>query len=817
MRPALTLAALLFLALPSGAADLPVKIVAVHVGLPPGGRAAERDAAGPASDVRRFGSWAPVFVELEVTTPVNEPAELVIEAPDPDEVTTTLAVPLDLAGVTGAVSAADRGTVGYLRPAGDGEVVVSVRTRDARPLSEPFRVRSLRPRDPLIYVVLFLGDNPAGFDLPKPPGSADPSGALRGGRVELATITDPRRLPDQWFGYETADLVVLSTGNGDFLRQLFGEAAAAADRVRRAALLEWVRRGGRLVVSVGDNAPLVSRLPALRELLPVDVSGNRTPRLLPLYWRGPGGTTSGTLGGKTPFPVATLAPRPDRPARVLIPPPDRRGEAQEVVVAQATFGLGRVTVVGFDLDRAPFTDFPQRAEFWDWVVREAGANRASVGNEKARPGPAAAISEDEDQAAVALRNHADTFDGVPVVSFGWIALLIVLYILLIGPLEYFFLKRVLGRLELTWVTFPLIVLTVSLAAYFSAYALKGRDLKVNKIDVLDIDPASGRVYGTTWFTVFSPRIDTYTVGVSPGDGWGVVAEPGTAVSWVGSPRGGRASLLRRRYAYHASDDSRAGGLLDVPVQVWSTKAFVAHWSGRFDPASVTAPVRSHLQHPPGDPSAVIGTFVNRMPVPVLFDCVAFYAGQAYPLPGGGTVRSGETVRLVLNNGSPANQWLQREARLDELLRLGTVSPVGPGGRPGGGAGAGVGAGAGGGPRPAAGLPAGPHAAPAPDRALPLLGVLFHETSLTNAEGVFPRNASLRRLDQSWRLTAENRAEVILVGRAAPPVGPAEETLNGPNAASRLWLRGLPGTDRTPIPIPGTGRQETWVRVYLPVK
>jgi hypothetical protein len=101
--------------------------------------------------------------------------------------------------------------------------------------------------------------------------------------------------------------------------------------------------------------------------------------------------------------------------------------------------------------------------------------------------------------------------------------------------------------------------------------------------------------------------------------------------------------------------------------------------------------------------------------------------------------------------------------------------------------------------------------------LPLLGVLFHETSLTNAEGVFPRNASLRRLDQSWRLTAENRAEVILVGRAAPPVGPAEETLNGPNAASRLWLRGLPGTDRTPIPIPGTGRQETWVRVYLPVK
>ena len=114
---------------------------------------------------------------------------------------------------------------------------------------------------------------------------------------------------------------------------------------------------------------------------------------------------------------------------------------------------------------------------------------------------------------------------MPVVSFGWVALLIVLYILLIGPIEYFFLKRVLGRLELTWITFPIIVLTVSLAAYFTAYSLKGRDLKVNKIDVVDVDPASGESYGTTWFTIFSPRIDNYTIGVTPGEGWASDADP----------------------------------------------------------------------------------------------------------------------------------------------------------------------------------------------------------------------------------------------------------------------------------------------------
>ena len=181
-------------------------------------------------------------------------------------------------------------------------------------------------------------------------------------------------------------------------------------------------------------------------------------------------------------------------------------------------GWARITVIGFDLDRAPFAEDHQRLEFWDWVLRDCGANRASSGGDgKARP--AGALTEEEDEAAVAIRQHNDTFEGVAVVSFGWIAMLIVLYILLIGPVEYYFLKRVFGRLELTWITFPIIVLTVSAAAYFSADAVKGRELKVNKVDVVDVDPASGRIYGTTWFTVFSPRIDNYSIGVEPGERW----------------------------------------------------------------------------------------------------------------------------------------------------------------------------------------------------------------------------------------------------------------------------------------------------------
>jgi hypothetical protein len=176
----------------------------------------------------------------------------------------------------------------------------------------------------------------------------------------------------------------------------------------------------------------------------------------------------------------------------------------------------------------------------------------------------------------------------------------------------------------------------------------------------------------------------------------------------------------------------------------------------------------------------------------------FYAGQAHPIPGG-TIRTGETVRLVLDKGERATDWLKKNSKLDDLLKR-VPALAERRGQP-----------------KAAGPQAGPAATTPGDTSLQLLGMLFHEASLPFTEGVFPSNASLRRLDQSWRLSPENRGEVILVGRVALPARAARETLDGANSPSRLWLKGLPGSGAAREPIPGTGQQETWVRVYLPVR
>jgi hypothetical protein len=756
-----------------------VKLTAVAVGLPGAKDANE-------TRVAKFGTWVPVYATLEILGTVTESCELVIETPDADEVATAYTVPLDLASLAPGtkLNLGERGTLGYVRLASaTSEVTVTVRTTAGAALSEPARVR-VKPREPLNYIVLSIGGTPAGFELPKPPTASAEFGTLRAGRVELTSITEVSQLPDQWFGYDSADLVVFNTSENapGFLKQLFASEEPAIQR-KREALLEWVRRGGRLVLSIGSNAITAAQLPALKPLLPYAVktdSPARTREVISLAWLAgsfnQANISNGALGirGKQ-FPLANLAPQAGKPARVLIPPPGRQAEEPEPVAVQSAFGLGRVTVVGFDLDQSPFAEFAQRAEFWDFILRECGANRAASGGDGKLRTPGS-MTEDEDEITTAIRSHNDTFEGVPVISFGWIAFLIGLYILLVGPLEYYFLKKILGRLELTWVTFPIIVLTVSAIAYFSASAVKGRELKVNKVDIVDVDAATNRSYGTSMFTIFSPRIDTYTIDLTPGSEWGE-RQPGTTATWYGSPRTGQASLTRRKYA------TRADGLDQVPIQVWSTKAFTANWSTKLNDSAI----ESTLTHPPGDTAKVIGTFRHNLPVPELTDCIAFYGGQAYSIPGDVILR-GSRVRLVFDQSELATQWLQKKSQLEQLLTRVQSYAERPGQRN----------------VQRQQLQQQVFSGP-----LPLTGMLFHEGSLRNDEGVIARNSSLRRLDQSWRLTQDNRDEVIILGRVSTPSGPADRVFTETNSPAILRFNNKP--------VWGSARQETWVRFYIPVR
>jgi hypothetical protein len=79
------------------------------------------------------------------------------------------------------------------------------------------------------------------------------------------------------------------------------------------------------------------------------------------------------------------------------------------------------------------------------------------------------------------------------------------------------------------------------------------------------------------------------------------------------------------------------------------------------------------------------------------------------------------------------------------------------------------------------------------------------------------NASLRRLDQSWRINPDRPEQAILVQRMPTREGPAEAMTRSGSSPSRLWLGELPTAGGRRPAVNGTLKQETYVRVFIPVR
>ncbi len=777
-------------------AQAPPSIKQVRIGLP-AGRASEESGRS------RNGSWAPVAVTLSAGAAGNpqDAYRLRIDTTDLDELEYQYTVPVPaLAGNS------ERTVLGYIVPASDGVFRVKLETMDGRVVSLRDRISRDPTRDEQIgdQDVLFLcaGGGLAPFKgvaakLDRAAEGKEPEPDR--GRRQFAFADDAGALPDRWFGYDAVDVVILATGKADFVNQL------AQDAERRQALLEWVRRGGQLVVSVGRNQQAVRGLLDRVPLIDCKITGSKPkvptlPVLSQWAWDKAGGINRQPLRG---VEMATFERGPGVHAVIR--------ESAGPVMVEASCGLGRVVLVSFDLDMEPFTGWDGQDGFWtglqDLVAPFLPRRGRNQGAPAPRPMPGMAggpggfgmPGADEYEFRTELKRSLETFEQVPVISFGWVALFILFYIALVGPLDYFLLKKVFKRLELTWVTFPVTVLAVSVVAYWVAYSVKGDDLRINKIDLVEVDlHAPNQAYGHSWFTLFSPRAQSYTVGIEPSTGTWTAPVPGRAPGPVvtlleggdRNPRTASQGLFRRPYEY-AED---AVGLQRVPVPVWSTRSFTASWRAplleKKPPVGITddvGPVRYAR-----DGSGLVGRLTNHLPV-VLRDVCLFHGRDWYAL---GDLAPEQSVRLdderigrvqkkglndwftsqVLAPGAPLS--LSRQSLPPQMYQRSSQGVIKP--------------------------------------------LLFFHAS--NSGG---SNAGLRRLDQTWRLEAlpefpapdrpRHRDELVLIARTNLVVDQAEVIAEAGASPTRLWLGELPAPDRERPPLRGVIIQETYLRVFIPVQ
>ncbi|MGH7135412.1 MAG: hypothetical protein ACREHD_06705, partial [Pirellulales bacterium] len=217
-----------------------------------------------------------------------------------------------------------------------------------------------------------------------------------------------------------------------------------------------------------------------------------------------------------------------------------------------------------------------------------------------------------------LRSSLDQFRGVRLAPFWAVAVLAAVYIALIGPLDFLFLKTLLRRMEWTWATFPLVVLIFCGGAAWAAHRLKGDRLLFNQIDLVDIDLAGNRARGTTWCTLFSPATTTYNLSLEPQVPGRQKDGDEVLLSWQGLPGnvlGGMEQGLSApsgvARSYTISADRRE--LKGVPIPVWSTKSFVGRWRTETKPAL-------EVRLKPGRDEVVEGTITNRLGIS-LKDCM----------------------------------------------------------------------------------------------------------------------------------------------------------------------------------------------------
>jgi hypothetical protein len=772
-----------------------IKITNVRLGFPAAGFGGQRGGGFKA------GQWAPVYLDLECVkdTDPEENLVIIVDTKDADEAVTEGSIEIPAMKKDERFTASELGRIPYLVP-GSTYATVNVRVKGAksgRTYGEVSDRNMFTGLDTPQFVLLGVGTNLSGIRFPVTVQAQDEGPATRSGWVQTSNILDVGLLPDHWIGYGAVDLLILGTGAD----QKFWEALAAPQHEKqRKAIAEWVRRGGRLVISVGTNPDVLEALKELKDMLPVTIppGGKRMVQRLAYRWTQSGtySIPSDSIGSGADFPVATLQPKPDRTSHALL----IEDGTNRPWALQGPFGQGRVTVVGFDLDKPPFVDHQRRANFWENLVNFAGYTLPPL-NQKFERGYGGTKS---DEFGGQLQGSLDFFEGVPVVSFGWVALFILIYIILIGPVDYLFLKKVLRRLEWTWITFPVIVIAVSAAAYFAAYALKGKDLKINKVDVVDVDLAGKRVDGNTWFTLFSPRIQNYTIGVEPAgtdketSAWTQAvasdAARDTVVTWhshidqthYGGSVGGAFS---KRYRFQSGPDPvdvnrdlYAAGLEGVPIQVWTTKAFHAEWSAPIDPAK--PPVIGELTET--ENLGLVGKLTNNLPIEQFSDVALLWRGVAFARPNEFPTGIPVSIGVSAQQGSigieAAKSWINSPKRLVEDRSRPVSGPSGSPGNP----------------------------------VFRLWPPMFNDSLLEAGRPLTP-NASMRRLDQSWRVSQDHPEQAILVLRIPTREGQAEDVTRAGDSPSRLWLGELPTSGAKRPALQGTLKQETYIRVFIPVK
>jgi hypothetical protein len=269
---------------------------------------------------------------------------------------------------------------------------------------------------------------------------------------------------------------------------VWADDSAALTEGQRRAMERWVATGGQLLVVGGPDWQ--SRTAGFTDLLPLEnlASVDGVPHGQLAAWSG---TESPPAEAAT---ISTGTLRDD--ARAII-----RADDGTVIASMRSIGAGRVILLGTDLATDAYRGWEGSPSLWARLLPTSALLDQFFGGF-----PMA------DEASNSMGSALSNLPSLEVPPAELLLIVIVAYILLIGPISYLVLRR-MDRRELAWVTAPLLVVIFTACSFGIGTSLKGSAVVINQISLIRTSTAGGSATVESYAGIFSPDRSTYDLTV----------------------------------------------------------------------------------------------------------------------------------------------------------------------------------------------------------------------------------------------------------------------------------------------------------------
>ncbi len=293
---------------------------------------------------------------------------------------------------------------------------------------------------------------------------------------------------------------------------------------QRSALADWVNTGGHLIITGGPDWQ--KTLAGMADLSPLNVAGTvNLPAVSALATFADLPADGTLLTGTIIAAQGTLTG--DGQVVVMQTITQNGSQSNVPLLVRRPVGSGLVDYLSVDPGLEPIRSWANRGALWQSLLSPATDNRNQPGWGRGIFNTAAA----SDAAASAL--------GLRFPDVLQVGLFLLVYIILIGPVNYIVL-RLLKRLEWAWLTIPILIVLATGAAYITGFDLRGTQPILNRLAVIQVWPNQTRARVDGVLGIISPRRSFYDATI--GDGLNIRALP-VGSSGLGLSGGSSAQVI----------------------------------------------------------------------------------------------------------------------------------------------------------------------------------------------------------------------------------------------------------------------------------